>query len=107
MHPEARQWLCSNANVSAFAGNRFHTTGRALDFVETLYAAGATEVLIDNILTDHVDTDGGPYADTLIVRFSDERARGRLRELCEEAIGDIDGDGRVDEYPSEFHVWWD
>jgi hypothetical protein len=27
------------------------------------------EVLIDNILEEHIAREGGPYADTLIIRF--------------------------------------
>jgi hypothetical protein len=42
---EARAWLSSNANRSAFATNKCGDTAGALAFVEALYAAGATEVV--------------------------------------------------------------
>ena len=38
-----RRW-----NPSAFASNRFGATANALEFVNELYAAGASEVCVDN-----------------------------------------------------------
>jgi hypothetical protein len=106
-NPEARAWLSSNANPSAFATNRFHDTARALAFVDELYAAGATEVLIDNIFEEHRERENGPYADSLIIRVGpDSPARHTLEDICEEAIAG-EADGRVDAYHDEIHVWWD
>ena len=68
---EARSWLRGEPGDRGFATNRFWTTARALAFIDALYAAGATEVLVDNI---RVDSEGIPYADTLLIRFSE---RGR------------------------------
>jgi hypothetical protein len=83
--PEARVWLKTNQNTSAFAGNRFDTTGQALAFVEELYRAGAAHVAIDNILEENVEREGGPYADTLVVVLPDDpNLQGDLIELCEE-----------------------
>lgn len=106
-NPEARAWLSSNANTSALATNKFGTTARALAFVDELYAAGATEVLIDNISEEHRALEGGPYADTLIIRAEHHSlARHRLLRMCEHAI-EGEADGRVDEYHDEICVWWD
>ena len=70
-------------------------------------AAGATEVLIDNISEEHRATENGPYADTLIIRFGpDSRSRHTLEDICEEAITG-EADGRVDSYRDEIRVWWD
>src|SRR2546430_690220 len=92
-NPEARAWLSANANPSALATNKFHETARALAFVEELYAAGATEVLIDNILEEHHAREGGPYANSLIIRFDKNSAAShRLLKICEHAT-EWDADG--------------
>jgi hypothetical protein len=106
-NPEARAWLSSNANPSAFATNKFGETARALAFVDELYAAGATNVLIDNISEEHCALEGGPYADSLIIRVApDSRARQTLVDMCDEAIAG-EADGRVDSCRDEILVWWD
>jgi len=104
---EARAWLLSNANSSALATNKFENTARALVFVGELYAAGAMEVLIDNISEEHCAREGGPYADSLIIRVGgDLSVRHSILRICELAIGG-EADGRVDHYRDEIHVWWD
>ena len=105
--PEARAWLWSNANPSALAANKFGETTRALAFGEALYAAGATEVLIDNIFEEHAAREGGPYADSLIIRFGGDWSAGQeLLDICERAI-EGEADGRVDHGCDEIRVWWD
>jgi hypothetical protein len=97
----------SNRNPRAFAANKFHTTARALEFVEQLYAAGATEVLVDNILDDQLRAaEPGPYADTLIIRCRTNRARAALLGMCEDAIAG-EAEGRVNEAGGAIEVWWD
>ena len=108
-HPavEARGWLRGNLNPHAFATNRFQETENALAFVEMLYAAGATEVLVDD---PHVDADGQPYADTLLVRFApDGDTRWKLERLCERAgPGDLPpGDFTMRCGEHEIRLWWD
>ena len=76
-------------------------------FVDALYAAGATEVLVDNI---RPDSEGSPYADTLLVRFSEESdERWRLERLCEdEGPGDVPpGDFTMHVRRNEIELWWD
>jgi hypothetical protein len=72
----ARSRHTSNCNPSALAINKFRTTAGALAFGYDLYAAGAKEVLIDNIMEDIRPGDGGPYADSLIVRPPDDVSGG-------------------------------
>jgi hypothetical protein len=108
-HPpvEAREWLTGNPNESALATNRFHTTERALAFVEALYAEGATEVLVDD---PGVDGSGEPYADTLLVRFRlTGETRWRLEVFCaREGPGDVPpGDFVMDVGQEEIMLWWD
>jgi hypothetical protein len=106
-NPEARAWLSANSNPSAVATNKFHETARALAFVDELYAAGATEVLIDNISEEHRAREGGPYADSLIIRFGKNSAAShRLLRICEHAV-EGDADGRLDDFWDEIRVWWD
>jgi hypothetical protein len=108
--PEALAWLRATHNEGALATNRFSTTADAITFVEQLYAAGATDVWIDNImmLPNHRWT---PYADTLIVDLPDD---GRKRHELLELIGHV---GRPDEDGGEpppnfigsssIRMWWD
>ena len=107
-HPpvEARAWLRANQVPSALATNRFPTTESALAFVEMLYAAGATEVLVDS---PGVDADGDAYAHTLLVRLpASTLTRAAVRRLCEqEGPGDVpSGDFTLDEGPDEIRLWW-
>jgi hypothetical protein len=105
--PEARAWLLSNANRRRARHETFHETARAVAFVDELYMAGATEVLVDNILEEHRAREGGPYADSLIIRFGgDSLASHRLLQICEHAI-EGEADGRVDQCRDEIRVWWD
>jgi hypothetical protein len=72
-----------------------------------LYAAGATEVLIDNIFEEHAASEGGPYADSLIIRFGRDSSAGpELLDMCEHAI-EGEADGGVDHGCDEMRVWWD
>ena len=91
----------------AFAGNRFRDTEQVLAFVETLYARGATEVLIDN---PGVDSAGAPYADTLLVKCSTaDDAWCEVERFCEEeGPGDVPpGDFTMDVYGGSIRLWWD
>lgn len=105
--PEARAWLTSNYNPSALATNKFQTTARALAFVYELYAAGAKEVLIDNIFDEVRPEDDGPYADSLIVRLPENPRQGwELRKLCEREV-DCDTGGTCHERADSLYLWWD
>jgi hypothetical protein len=106
-NPEACAWLLSNYNPSALPTNKFQTTARALAFVYELYAAGAMEVLIDNIMDDVRPNDGGPYADSLIVRLPDDgHQRWRLIERCHWEV-EGEADGTCHERGDSLYLWWD
>lgn len=107
---EARQWLQTNANQYAFAGNRFGETINALNFVEDLYALGARRVEVTNIFNEkwRIRENGGPYADTLIVTLPDD-SRQRF-DLIELATAEMEKEG----FPTESYfgerkliLWWD
>jgi hypothetical protein len=108
--PEAASWLRANWSDSAFATNRFHTTAKAIEFIDVLYAAGATEVCVDNVmmLPNH---GWAPYADTLLVRMPEDPAkRSALFDLMEH-VGKPDEDGDeekcIDSGQKEVRLWWD
>ena len=108
-HPpvEARSWLRPNPNPNALASNRFDNTERALDFVNALYARGATEVLVDD---PGVDSTGEPYADTLIVKCEEwSSAQHRIEQFCEEeGPGDLPpGDFTMEWTGGGLRLWWD
>lgn len=67
--PEAREWLISNNNKHALAGNRFASTQDAISFVDNLYSIGAVKVTIPKSAiydsNNRVQQEGGPYADAL------------------------------------------
>jgi hypothetical protein len=107
---EAAAWLRANWSEHAFAANRFHTTAAAAEFVDQLYAAGATEVCVDNVmmLPNHGWT---PYADTLLVRLPEDPAKRSALFGLMEHVGRPDGDGDeeplVDAGQQEVRLWWD
>jgi hypothetical protein len=111
--PEAEGWLRANWSRSAFATNRFGTTDAALKFVEQLYAAGATEIGVDNIRMLACD-NWTPYADTLIVRLPEDPARRRkLFDLMEDVGQPDEGGGEpveellMDHGQACVRLWWD
>ncbi len=110
--PEALEWLrtAPNGDDNAFASNRFQGTDNAIRFVESLYAAGAERVIInqDNI----VDEGGGDfYADALVVLFPrDPAARARVVKICKQEADREDGEESSaadwEEGDCAF-LWWD
>ena len=109
MPPKALEWLRAHSSAHAFAGNRFPTTADAIAFVEQLFAAGATDVTIDNINL-YPSHDWLPYADTLMVSLPvDHSKRHDIFELIEH-VGRPDED--AGELPSDqgqhvVRLWWD
>lgn len=107
LSPEARQWLRMNPNPHGFATNRFGKTENALDFVERLYASGAIEVRVED---PFVDSEGLPYADTLLVLVpATDEARWTLERFCEEeGPGDVPpGDFTMHTRRDHISLWWD
>lgn len=106
---EAREWLQATRNPSALATNRFGVTAAALRFVERLYAAGASCVMVDHIVARPHD-DGELYADELIVILPDDARRRSIFELIEhEGRPDtVDDQGDVmDQGCGSVRLWWD
>jgi hypothetical protein len=105
--PEAREWLKANPSRSAFASNRFQDTENAIAFVDQLYAAGAKEILIDNIML--LPPDWLPYADTLYVSLPDDpHARHVVLELIDEAGQPDENDEWKDKaHQPVLRLWWD
>jgi hypothetical protein len=107
---EARAWLAGNRNRHALAANKFDNTEKARIFVEHLYSLGATEVLVDHLYGEdwRIQQEGGPYADTIIVKLpSDRAARRLLFRSCNEEI-EIEGDDPVEDVGQDrIDVWWD
>jgi hypothetical protein len=106
--PEALEWLRVNPNPSPLATNRFSSPAEAVAFVEALYAAGATNVVIGNILMLPNDR-WAPYADMLLVDLPADRAqRCKVFELVEK-IGRPDGEDEplIDGGQSTIRLWWD
>jgi hypothetical protein len=107
--PEALAWLRANPSLSAFASNRFASTQSAAAFVEQMYSAGATKIIIGDIHLPPGD-DWLPYADTLMVTPPEQ---GSTRRAVMDVIEEV---GRPDENtgePSEaagrdiVRLWWD
>ena len=108
---EASAWLRANWNERAFAANRFGTTANAIKFVDELYASGAIEICVDNVVMLPND-DWTPYADTLLVRMpEDHQQRSAIFELMKH-IGKPDDDGGddhllIDLGQKDVRLWWD
>jgi len=106
--PEAREWIRNNGREGPLASNRFEGKEDALAFVNALYEAGAVKVVVDGIIDDKYElADGGPYAESLIVRLPpDPGKRQRLMKIVDseawknrERVADV---GRETVY-----FWWD
>lgn len=78
---EARQWLGAAKNPDLRSLARFRTTKAALQFVETLYDAGAEAVIAALIYTGK---GGKQFADRLLVKLPKASARRKaLRKICQ------------------------
>jgi hypothetical protein len=106
---EAREWLRANKNPGALGFNVLRTTANAIRLVEDLYAAGAQKVHVANI-NEHpgtIDEEGGPYADTLLVKPPPDNRN--WREFIT-VLATLDADevhligGKTGPF---FRVWWD
>jgi hypothetical protein len=103
--PEARSWLRRNRNPAPLGANHFIGAVAARRFVDELYAAGATRVLVPE---DHIldEDDDGPYADALVVflpAVPEARATVCLRcqqEMDEPEVLDVNDLNPV-------FLWWD
>jgi hypothetical protein len=104
--PEALDWLRKNDSESALASNRFGDTSNAIQFVKSLYGAGAARIIVPQttIQSDEIET----YADSIVVSLpSDPAKRDRVWQLCAEELR-REGDA-PDKAPADEHVllWWD
>jgi hypothetical protein len=77
---EARQWLSTANNPDLRSLARFRTAKAALQFVETLYAAGAETVVAAVI---YAGRRGKQFADRLLVKLPKASAKRKaLRKIC-------------------------
>ncbi len=107
---EARTWLKDNPNPYAFAGNRFETKQEALDFIERLYSAGAVTVYVTNTHNEdwRIKQEGGPYADTLIVKLpTDPQKRRVIFRINSEEAQKEGFAPDADTGQNELLFWWD
>jgi hypothetical protein len=108
--PEALEWLRQNPNESALASNRFGDTAEAIRFVESLYAAGAKRVIVND--ENIVDEGGGDlYADALVVYMpTDPAAHDRVVVICRREIDREEGTtSELSDWGEmeEVFLWWD
>ena len=110
--PEALEWLrtAPNGDDDALASNRFGGTENAIRFVESLYAAGAVNVIINQ--ENIVDEGGGElYADALVVLLPQTPAAYyRVVKICKQELdreqGAVSSDTEWENL--EFvSLWWD
>jgi hypothetical protein len=81
-HAEARQWLSAAKNPDLRSLARFRTAKAALQFVETLYAAGAETVIAAVI---YAGRRGKQFADRLLVKLPKASAKRKtLRKICQD-----------------------
>ncbi len=79
---EARQWLSAAKNSDLRSLARFRTAKAALEFVKTLYAAGAEAVIAAII---YMGKRGKQFADRLLVKLPKASAeRKALRRICQD-----------------------
>jgi hypothetical protein len=79
---EARQWLSVAPNSDLRSLGRFRTAKATLQFVETLYAAGA-ETVIAAIL--YMGKRGKQFADRLLIKLPKASTKRKmLRKICQD-----------------------
>lgn len=103
--PEARRWLLRNRHPAPLAANHFPDAAAARLFVDELYAAGATRVLVPE---DHIrdGDDGGPYADALVVFLPAAfEVRAAVCHRCERELDEPESFDVND--PNPVYLWWD
>lgn len=100
---EALQWLKENKNESAFASNYFGETSTALHTVSKLYDLGANKVEVTHIYDEpsRIRSEGGPYADTLIVHMPESISLDLVEHLIRIRPDEI---CVKDDY---IELWWD
>lgn len=109
---EALSWLKGNKNPSALAGGRFADTKEAIEFVESLYAAGAAKVWVTGISAGQwmERREGGPYADTLVVEMpKDEGRRKKVMGIYRrevEIYGCNMGEEEEGYDGDKLYLWW-
>lgn len=102
---EARAWLANHPG--ALARNRFRSAAEVRAFVDGLYREGATEVLVEN---PRVDSDGVPYAETLLIRVpAIGETRWAVERFCRrEGPGDLPAEDFVMRaFGREIMLWWE
>jgi hypothetical protein len=106
--PEALEWLRANPNPSPLASNRFSAPEEAVRFVEALYAAGATNVEIGNILMLPNDR-WAPYADMLLIDLpADHAQRREVFDLVQTTRRpDEEDEPLIDCGQLSIRLWWD
>ncbi|MGA3282908.1 MAG: hypothetical protein ABSD57_00415 [Verrucomicrobiota bacterium] len=81
-HAEARQWLSAAKNPDLRSLARFRTAKAALQFVESLYVAGAETVIAALIYSGK---RGKQFADRLLVKLPKASAKRKaLRKICQD-----------------------
>lgn len=106
----ALDWLRSNKNESALATNRSGPTSAAIEFVDELFQAGATQVYVVSRFyePERVAAEGGPYADELIVQLpGDPEQRVKLFEILAKETSSEGFDPPVDTGQNTETLWWD
>lgn len=105
---EARRYLKKHPGASVFATNRFGgRSGAAAAFVDSLDAAGATTVTIENISFDDETASGQPHADSMTVELPrDAAARERVFKVINEE-GSPEDAPIADRGESSVGLWWD
>ena len=122
--PEALKWLQDNLNPAGFASNRF-TMSEAIEFVENLYALGASKIIVPDEMIKMESCVGlkgeVPYADGLTVFLPKDRqkaeaaARVCLAEIESEGFLRNEEDDAIsieDALPAAIQseiivLWWD
>jgi hypothetical protein len=99
-HQEARLWLGQRRGPKRKRSlGHFDSQSAAAAFVESLYEAGADEVIVPRI---YLDEHGDEFADALLVRLPKARAaRARVRKACavlrRRSLGSLEPDSDIRE----------
>jgi len=100
---EALAWLASTGNPNPFASNVF-SRAQAQAMVGALYSAGAVLVQVSGIQQEawRIKSEGGPYADTLMVTPQRGKQDALMRILSKRFHAD-----EVSLRDNKIRAWWD
>jgi hypothetical protein len=104
---DASYWIGFNPNTHGFASNRFDNRAEALKFVKQLKDFSAEKVEVGGVLDEpwRMQSEGGPYADTLYVTIPKSKELEFVSKYGR--LSDEFGKKSESKKLVTYRMWWD